>query len=97
MKPPLEQTEADGPRQAIWNLSDAARSKSIRAGLGRKSKPQQQEEQMSDLDQLVQAALEEIPEGRRSMVRLSGLCSKLSRLNKCRHATEAHVAYSPPS
>lgn len=97
MKPGLEQTTADSPRQGVWTLSDAARSKSIRARLGKTSQSQRQEEQMSDLDQLVQAALEEIPEGRRSMVRVfAGACSWLNQRNKCQHATDAYAAKARP-
>lgn len=64
MKPDVEMTPLDGPLQAVWSLENAARSRSIRAGL-RKPSQAQQEEQMNDFDQLIQAALEEVPEGQR--------------------------------
>ncbi|KAK9836509.1 hypothetical protein WJX74_001987 [Apatococcus lobatus] len=67
MKPGSEDAPVDGPRQGVGSLADTASFKSIRAALRKPRLPQQQEEQMNDTNQLIQAALEEVPESIRSM------------------------------
>ena len=70
-----EQAWAAGSRQSAWVLPDALRSNSSRRRSSLDGNAEQQEEQLDDFEQLVKAALEDVPESRRSMV---GLLSPLS-------------------
>lgn len=67
-----EQAWAAGSRHSAWTLPDALRSNSSQRHRPRDSfdaQSDRQEEHLDDYEQLVRAALEDIPESRRSMVR----------------------------
>ena len=66
-----EQAWAAGSRQSAWSLPDvlsanSSRRRGLRPSMDAPS--EQAEEQMDDYEQLVNAALEQVPASRRSMV-----------------------------